>query len=67
MKPKIKNRFKIFKMKPLGNTGILYRSDKDLSYFKLSVRISLEKFENKRKSKTITQGFFETLENIINH
>lgn len=61
MKPRLKNRFKIFKMKPLGNTRILYRCDKDLSFFKLSVRISLEKFQKLRQ-----KSMFEILGNALN-
>lgn len=61
MKTRLKNRFKIFKMKPLGNTGIIYRCDKDLSFFKLSVRISLEKYQKLRQ-----KSMFEILGNALN-
>jgi hypothetical protein len=48
-------------MKPLGNTGIIYRCDKDLSFFKLSVRISLEKYQKLRQ-----KSMFEILGNALN-
>ena len=61
---RLKNRFKLHQMKPIGNSGITYRSERPLSYFKFCVKISLSEFETKRSSKVILNEFFETLNKI---
>ena len=61
---RLKNRFKLHQMKPIGNSGIMYRSERPLSYFKFCVKISLSKFETKRSSKVILNKFFKTIEKI---